>query len=93
MHAYLMICVNCFRYILMSWTLNVYQQRVSSNDLSNNLCGVLLFLSGGSRAFAASGAIRGHLARLDWHILDQATVVEVDQRGDWNVLLLDVLIV
>ena len=62
-----------------------------SDDLSDLLC-ALLFL-GGSGALATPRPVRGHLASLNRYILNQATIVEVDQRRDWNVLLLDVLVI
>ena len=64
----------------------------SSDNLRDCLLCGLLFL-GGSGALAAPRPVRGHLTSLNRHILDQTTVVEVDQCRDRNVLLLDVLVV
>ena len=65
---------------------------MGSDDLLHGLSCLLLFL-GCAWAFAALGSVGGDGSCIDWHVLYQARVVEVDQGRDGDVLLLDVVIV
>jgi len=68
---------------------DVYRWFSSSDNLLNHLLILLLFRA--HRALAALGTVRGY--NVDRDVLNQTRVVEVDESGDRNVVLLNVVVV
>ena len=79
-----MVVIRC----VLSW---VFVAQYSDNLLYG--VGILLLLFGGAWALAAAWAVRRHGRCIDRDILDQTRVIEVDERSDWDILLLDVIVI
>ena len=70
----------------------VIRRVLYSDNLLYGVC-ILLLLFGGAWALAATWAVRRYGRCIDRDIFDKTRVIEVNECGDRDILLLDVIVV